>query len=67
MKMREVLTESSQFRPALKVIAAELVANANPQDLDYDVNEIAADMVEGRWIEMLKDEIVDLLMEKKSR
>ena len=68
MKLQEVLTESTQFRPALKVIAAELAAEVDSQQLDYDsVDDVASDLVQGRWIEMLKDEIVDILIERKGR
>lgn len=67
MKLRNILNEDEQFETALQVLAEHLVREA---DLDYlydggaTVEDIAGELLEGRWTDMLGDKIVDLLHEE---
>ena len=52
------------FREALKVIAAELAPDANLMDTGGDVEDVIDELMQGRWIEQLRDEIRDQLADR---
>jgi len=65
MKLQALITESKEdpFRDAIKVIARTLADEVSLTD-PIDDTEIG-EMLGGRWIEMLRDEIYDALEDRK--
>ncbi len=58
------LDDQDEFRNALKVIAAKLAPDANLMDTGGDIEDIIDDLMRGRWIEQLRDEIRDQLADQ---
>lgn len=62
------LNEDHSFRDAIKVIAAELLKHAHLEEFDsgeVDAEQIIGELLDGRWIHQLGDEIRDQLFDRK--
>jgi len=69
LELAGIVNENEQsFREAIKVIAASLLEHAHLEEFDsgeVEAEQIIGELLDGRWIHQLGDEIRDQLFDRK--